>query len=405
MMTTGHPTPSSAAAHEDAPARRPLELLEARRQRDTLKSLLRAEQAAMADFLVALAAFDAGRGWEPLGHASLFAFLHAELQLSRSATFWRLSAARLLQRFPEVVSPLRDGRLCLTTTAELAKVLTEQNMADVLPRYFHLSSREAAEVTAALQPREQPPVRTVVSLLDPVQRPAPTDRVPAELVGAPVLLPPPAELSGGERTLGAVLAPEPTWTHPARGVTPRDDVEPLSADLRRLHITVSRHLLKKLEAAQAGLGHALPGATLEQVIDAAVDLLLGKQARARAMVKRPRAVLPTVSSTSTLTPTATPAPTEPPPLRRAGIREAIPAAVRRAVWERDRGRCAWPLDAGGCCGSTHRLELDHIVPWARGGESTVANLRVVCARHNAVAARQAFGARTAGRYARSAASG
>ncbi len=73
--------------------------------------------------------------------------------------------------------------------------------------------------------------------------------------------------------------------------------------------------------------------------------------------------------------------------------------MRRAVWQRDGGRCSWPLDSGGCCGSTHRLELDHIEPWALGGDGAAANLRVVCAAHNRLAARQAFGIRWVERYA------
>jgi 5-methylcytosine-specific restriction endonuclease McrA len=84
--------------------------------------------------------------------------------------------------------------------------------------------------------------------------------------------------------------------------------------------------------------------------------------------------------------------------RRTGPREAIPAAVKRAVWERDGGRCSWPLDGGGCCGSTHRQELDHIVPWARWGGETVDDLRVVCHAHNTLAARREFGARCVERY-------
>jgi hypothetical protein len=217
-------------------------------------------------------------------------------------------------------------------------------------------------------------------------------------------------------------------------------VEPLTADLRRLHVTVSRRLLKKLEAARDGLSHAIPGATTEQVIEAALDLLLERQARARGLVKWPRTSLgapplrlgaspaldaprlpdapprmdatPRMSSPPCLeipaqaeapqAPAAAPPEfllQEPPPPRRAGPRETIPAAVRRAVWERDGGRCAWPLDAGGCCGSTHRLELDHAVPWSLGGESSVANLRIVCSHHNRLAARKAFGERCAGRYA------
>jgi hypothetical protein len=162
MNSNAHPTLPSAAASPRA-ASPSLELSAARQARDGLAALLRAERTATADFLLALADFDRRRGWEPLGHASLFAFLRLELGLSRSAAFWRLSAACLLQRFPQVIEPLRDGRLCLSTTAELAKVLTNENLVEVLPRYFRLSSREAAEVTAALMPREQPPLRTVVT--------------------------------------------------------------------------------------------------------------------------------------------------------------------------------------------------------------------------------------------------
>ncbi len=142
-------------------------------------------------------------------------------------------------------------------------------------------------------------------------------------------------------------------------------------------------------------------------VEAALDLLLEHQAKARGQVKRPRAKVDSTAressiAVSALAPEAVALellPVEPPPPRRTGPREAIPAAVRRAVWERDGGCCAWPLDGGGCCGSTHRLQLDHIVPWARGGENTVGNLRIACATHNRLAARQAFGTRWMGRYA------
>jgi 5-methylcytosine-specific restriction endonuclease McrA len=80
-------------------------------------------------------------------------------------------------------------------------------------------------------------------------------------------------------------------------------------------------------------------------------------------------------------------------------RESIPAAVRRAVWERDEGRCMWPLDGGGRCGSPHRLELDHLIPWARGSEPTVDGLRVLCRSRNQLAARRTFWARCVERYA------
>ncbi len=415
----------------------------------------------MADFLVALADFDRRRGWAPLGHAHLFAFLVVELRLSKSAAFYRKSAAELLQDFPEVIEPLREGRLCLSTIAELAKVLTEENRAVVAPRFFGLSAREAQELVAELQPRSAPPLRDLMtSETRVVGSIGPTDPPPSLRLEFP--LPAATESRASDMDLPTSREPPPILTsefqpaQPAR-VAPRpDEIEPLTASLTRLHFTVRREVVKKVEAARRGLGHAIPNATLEQVLEAGLDLLLEKQARARGQVKRPRrtpaasptdllAALsdpsqqPTESSqpneashptpapqpaeashltpapqqtlasqqthasqhhASPLTPVTTPlpTPTEPPPHRRDAPRAAVPAAVKRAVWARDAGRCCWPLDGGGTCGSTHRLQLDHIVPWAVWGGETEANLRVTCAAHNRLAARQAFGEQVMGRY-------
>jgi 5-methylcytosine-specific restriction endonuclease McrA len=43
------------------------------------------------------------------------------------------------------------------------------------------------------------------------------------------------------------------------------------------------------------------------------------------------------------------------------------------------------------CGSTVRLEVDHVVPRGKGGPSTVENCRTLCKPHNLEAARQAYG--------------
>jgi hypothetical protein len=67
------------------------------------------------------------------------------------------------KQVPGVVEPLRDGRLCLTSIIEAAKVVTPENCETVLPRFFGLSRREAMEVVAELQPHPAPPSRTVVT--------------------------------------------------------------------------------------------------------------------------------------------------------------------------------------------------------------------------------------------------
>ena len=62
---------------------------------------------------------------------------------------------------------------------------------------------------------------------------------------------------------------------------------------------------------------------------------------------------------------------------------AIPAAVKRQVWRRDRGRCRYvDRTSGRRCGSQHLLQIDHVVPYACGGAAEPNNLRLLCAAHH-----------------------
>ena len=64
-------------------------------------------------------------------------------------------------------------------------------------------------------------------------------------------------------------------------------------------------------------------------------------------------------------------------------RRAIPAAVKREVWRRDRGRCRYvDRTSRRRCGSQHLLQIDHVVPYARGGGAEPNNLRLLCAAHH-----------------------
>ena len=62
---------------------------------------------------------------------------------------------------------------------------------------------------------------------------------------------------------------------------------------------------------------------------------------------------------------------------------AIPAAVKREVWRRDRGRCRYvDRTSGRRCRSQHLLQIDHVVPYACGGTAEPNNLRLLCAAHH-----------------------
>jgi hypothetical protein len=122
----------------------------------------------------------------------------------------------------------------------------------------------------------------------------------------------------------------------------------LSETRHKVQFTATDELRKKLERALDLMRHANADGDLAVVVERAVDLLLEKLEKER----RP---------------------------------------TRRAVFERDGERCTFTDAQGHRCPATTWLELDHVIPRARGGANEVGNLRVRCRAHNALYAEQTFG--------------
>jgi hypothetical protein len=114
----------------------------------------------------------------------------------------------------------------------------------------------------------------------------------------------------------------------------------------------------------------LPSGNETEVLDRALTLLIDNLERRRfAQASRPRE--PTSGPTS-------------------GLSRYIPAHVRRAVWKRDGGQCAF-VGSEGRCGETAFLEFHHVEAFALGGAATVENISVRCRAHNGYEARVLFG--------------
>ena len=367
----------------------------AREEASHLADLLRRENHALAEFLVALAAFDRERRWVDLGYRTLFSFLRRELHLSAGAAQYRKTAAELVQKYPAVKAALRQGRLCLSSVIEVAKVITVENVEEVLPRFFGLSSRDAAFVAASIRPVENSPVRDFI--VTPVRAEPPADVVvgdhaqPSESAAYTVTTVTPLfrapEVDAPARVLPAV--PPPARSAAFLAAT---TVEPLDGERARIHMTVSRDFLAKLDAARDALSHSHPGASRDQIIEAGLDLILERTAKRRGLVKNPRKKAPAAAEPS--------APRERTAVPAKDPGRYVAADVRRAIWERDQGKCQWPVDGGGICGSQLRAELDHIHLKCRGAKPIASELRVLCDLHNQLAARLALGDQVMDRYTR-----
>jgi hypothetical protein len=146
-------------------------------------------------------------------------------------------------------------------------------------------------------------------------------------------------------------------------------VTPLAPDRYRVQVTIGGDTLEKLRLAKDMLRHAVPSGDEAAILDRALTALLADLAQRKfAATEKPR-------------PSAGTAP---------GSRQ-IPADVKRAVWLRDLGRCAFVATSGRRCAERGFLEFHHIHPHVLGGPATVGNIQLRCRAHNDYEARVCFG--------------
>jgi len=110
----------------------------------------------------------------------------------------------------------------------------------------------------------------------------------------------------------------------------------------------------KLRHAQELLRHQLPSGDVADVFDRALDALIEKLEKRKC----PRARRPLPGGRPSTNPSH------------------IPAHVRRAVWERDRGQCK----AGRRCTARTLLEFDHVVEAAQAADEERRNAAQTQAR-------------------------
>jgi hypothetical protein len=327
---------------------------------ERVKHLVACEQRASVALVRSLVEFDARQLYLREGCSSLFTYCTQVLYLSEGSAYNRIETARAARRYPEVLDALERGDLTLTAVRLLAPHLTAANHVDVLAAARHRSKQEIRELIASLNPRPAAPtiIRRVATkpsngvATAPCAAAAPLG---TSLSGTAAVGSPPS--SGGE----GVAATPPTHRRAA--------VTPLAPEAYRLQVTLTRETREKLRLAQALARHSLPGGDISSILDRALTLLINHLERSRfARVAVPR----------------------PNPADNSGTGRHIPAAVRRAVWKRDEGRCAF-VGRAGRCRETAFLEFHHVAPYAEGGPGTAANVQLRCRAHNQYEARLFFG--------------
>jgi 5-methylcytosine-specific restriction endonuclease McrA len=341
-----------------------------------LAEIMRQSRRVEADLVAHIAEVDARRLYARSASPSMFAYATEVLHLSEAEAYLRIAAARASREHPILLAMLADGRLHLTAIAKIVPHLTAENREELLARAAYKSKRQIEELVAEASPR--PDVPAVMRKLpdrpgrDAIARPsAEGGNSPRELrldVAAPgdVRLES-GVTAGAELRLDRVAAqagqPPGPCARPSLGQAPTPAVSPLAPGRYKVQFTASAALRDKLERLRRLMRSSVPDGDLALIIEQAVSEKLERLEALRfARTSKPRRTL-AASDTSPRT-------------------RQIPAAVRRAVFERDRGQCRFVDDRGRRCSAREGLQFHHRHPFGFGGDHSVGNIALMCERHN-----------------------
>ena len=317
-----------------------------------LRELLQQSRRVEAELVAHIGEVDARRLYAGEACPSMFSYCTEKLNLSEHEAYLRIAVARASRKHPVLLTMLGEGRLHLSAIAKIAPHLTEANRETVLARAAHKSKRKIEELVAEIAPK--PDVRATMRKLPGRQE----ETRPTPALGL-----------GPDR----VARPSPAPAKPAV-------VEPLAPARYKVQFTASAELHDKLARLRALMRSSVPDGDLAAIIEEAVTEKLERlESKRFAKTKTPRKTLEETDTSPSS--------------------RYIPAAVRRAVSERDGDRCTF-AEHDRRCTERDQLEFHHHQPFGRGGDHKPDNIFLMCHAHNLYLAERDYGKAAMERYRR-----
>ena len=318
-------------------------------------ALVREERHLTLQVLHHLMEIDRRRLYLPYGYSSLFTYCVRRLGYSESAALRRIRTARCIREHPDIGDLLESGDLTLSTVSKLTGVLTVDNKGQLITEVCGKSQREVGEVLSRYRPERAQP-----------------DRVRPVSVWT-------SSIADGckesyRRSGGKKLA-----TADTNGAS--------LEQCYRIEFTATHEFMMKLETIKALLYLRYPcGIGFAELFEQTMDRYIerndpDKRLRRRRLKEERKAKQRSAARKSKNDSAKT----------SQKHSRHIPAAIRDDVRARDGGRCTFVGSDGVRCDATRDLQIDHIRPFAQGGETTVGNLRLLCGKHNRLEAERVYG--------------
>jgi hypothetical protein len=326
-----------------------------------LSELLQDSRRVEADLVVHMAEVDERRLYQ-MTSSSMFKYATEVLYLSEAEAYLRIEAARASRKHPVLLDMLADGRLHLSGIAVLAPILTEANRETVLARATHKTKAQIKELVAEIAPKPDVP-SSIRKLPERPKKPNPA------LALKPELRPDAVHFETSTPT---------TQTSPSTSPV----VEPIAEARYKVAFTASAAFRDKLERLKALMRSSVPDGDLAAILEEAVTEKLEKlEAKRYGKTKNPRKTLEETDTSASS--------------------RYLPAPVRRAVYERDEGQCAYRNPTGRRCTESRRLEFHHIEPYGRRGDHRPENIELRCRTHNVLDAERDYGKEAMDKYRKS----
>ena len=325
-----------------------------------LVQLCRNERKLTHEILTHVNLFEQCAGHTKLGYSSMQQYLTRHLGYSDDQAFRRLKAARLMRQIPEVAEKFQQGTLNLSQAAQ-AQTAFEQ---------AHKENKCAVSVETK---------KTLLSAIE----------------------------NANNFDTKKILA-----TNLDLQLKTEEIVKPQARQTVRLETTLSATQFEKLQQIKSLLSHKIPDQNTGAVLEAVFDFFLEKKKLAAfpenenenenengtwtgakggpSILHYGNVVLKTGSTSEPSLET-----------KKRVVKNGqaktryIPLSTKQQLWKRAKSCCEHVGPQGNRCRSRFQLEVDHRIPFSRGGSNDLENLVLLCNSHNlAKATQQAIGPET-----------
>jgi len=314
------------------------------RLKNAVVELERAEKNAVALFAEVMRT----KRYRELGHGSMHLYAAKELGFSAPKTSQFIRLAESLESLPKLKQEVTSGALPWTKAREVAKVATSQTEAAWIGVAKNTSRREleaTIATTRAEAKAERRKDRAQVAL--PGRRRAATTPSPRSIPTSVTLRFTPEEFARFEALVEAVRKRGGSGSREALLLGALEESVVAGATVKEARARSKRRVARSPYQVTVTLcpncrTAAMPTSRGDAILDEPVSAAVLADCDRLSPGKRKRS--------------------------------AIPLRTRRTIFDRDGYRCSNPG-----CRNTRFLEVDHIVPVAKGGGNEPSNLRLLCA--------------------------